>query len=285
MISWPSSLVRELAQRRCILFIGAGVSATAKSIENLSPPTWKSFLVQAVKILILDKSDHDEIVLLIENGDLILALQAIYCLSNKADFYDLINKNFHSAKYLPSDLHKSIYQLDSRIVITTNFDKIYENYCTKPENEGFKVICYDSNSLADEIRSDVRLIIKAHGTIDNVHKMIFTKQQYHSAKSEHRQFYEILKALLVTHTCIFIGCSMNDPDINLLLEDVKILGSSVRPHYCLILKNSHSKFKMDDWESTYNVKSLEYGPSHDSLIENLAILLAEVENIRLATHQ
>lgn len=284
MINWPSSLIKEIAQRRCILFLGAGVSASATTDDGKSPPTWNEFLDNATKKLIDDEGDKKEILELISKGDLLLALQAIHETSNNADFQDLLNATFHTARYKPSELHEAIYQLDSRIVITTNFDQIYETYCMQPENEGFKLISYDTHSLADEIRSDIRLIIKAHGTIDNIQKMIFTKQQYHNAKAEHSRFYEILKALFLTHTCIFIGCGMSDPDINLLLEDVKILGSSVRSHYALTLKGSQNVFKKSDWEKTYNVKALEYEPDHKALTEDLKNLFTDVEQIRFSTN-
>src|SRR6266581_4929491 len=57
------------------------------------------------------------------------------------------------------------FDLDARIVITTNFDKIYEKYCFQfadGEAFPFKVLPYTATSLADELRSDTRIIIKAH---------------------------------------------------------------------------------------------------------------------------
>lgn len=40
---WPANLVEELAYRRCVIFIGSGVSATAKNGEGQSPETWSVF--------------------------------------------------------------------------------------------------------------------------------------------------------------------------------------------------------------------------------------------------
>lgn len=282
MISWPGSLVREVAQRRCILFLGSGVSATAKTTAGVSPPTWFEFLNQASK-LVADASERNEIVSLINSGDSLLALQAICDVANPADYQDLLNAVFHSPRYQPSRLHEAVHRLDSRIVVTTNFDRIYEAYCMQPEKEGYKVIVYDSTSLADEIRGDKRLIIKAHGSIDNISKMIFTRAEYHAAKSQHAKFYDILKALFLTHTCIFIGCGLADPDIMLLMEDVKILGTQQRPHYALVLKGKNSKFKIEEWRQTYNVVALEYEPDHDALTTDLLQLSDMVEAHRFST--
>lgn len=67
---------------------------------------------------------------------------------------------------------------------------------------------------------------------------------------------------LITHTVLFIGCSLEDPDVQLTLEEVNIVGSSgKRPHYALILKGSQNQFGLIDWKETYNIRALEYGQS------------------------
>lgn len=280
MIVWPKSLIREIAERRCILFLGAGVSASAMTGEGERPPSWAKFLEAASK-LVHDNEKKSQIDALISNSNFLLALQAIYKASNEADYNELLNETFHRPPYQPSSLHEAIHNLDQRIVITTNFDRIYEAYCMKPENEGFKVIPYHSTSLADEIRSDRRLIIKAHGSIDDVRTMIFTKHQYHEAKKNHGKFYEILKALYLTHTCIFIGCGLSDPDINLLLEDVNILSTPSCPHYALLLKEENSEFCVDDWRETYNIQALFYDPDHTALEKSLVELFSHVDGLRM----
>jgi hypothetical protein len=132
-------------------------------------------------------------------------------------------------------------------------------------SESFKVLTYDSLDLADELRSDTRLLIKAHGSIDSIKKMIFTRAEYHKAKAEHSQFYELLKAIFLTHTLIFVGCGMEDPDVLLMLEDVKITGTPQKPHYALIRTNERDAITIDDWKSTYNIVALEYGGRYDEL--------------------
>jgi hypothetical protein len=278
MITWPNMLVTEVARRRCILFLGAGVASSAKTAQGITPVSWKEFLTKATDLTPI--GHRDEITALIQNSKLLLALQAIRDNADAGDYRALLDKCFNNAAFIPSDLHKVIFNLDSRLVITTNFDKIYEKHCLAASTEGFKVIPYYSSSLGDEIRSDTRLIIKAHGSIDDISKMVFTKAEYHAAKEHHASFYSILKALLLTNTCIFIGCGMDDPDVLLLLEEVRITANSQRPHYVLLKEGSHSAFVKNDLASAYNIKALEYGPEHSDLIDNLQDLLAHVEGMR-----
>lgn len=278
MITWPNTLVTEVARRRCILFLGAGVASSAKTEQGDSPVSWKDFLTEAANLAPL--AQRQEINTLIQQSKLLLALQAIRDNADAGDYRALLDRCFNNAAFVPSELHKVIFSLDSRLVITTNFDKIYEKHCLTASTEGFKVIPYYSSSLGDEIRSDTRLIIKAHGSIDDISKMVFTKAEYHSAKEHYSSFYSILKALLLTNTCIFIGCGMDDPDVLLLLEEVRITANPQRPHYALLKKDSHSSFVKNDLASAYNIKALEYGPEHSNLIEDLQSLLGQVDSLR-----
>lgn len=279
MIIWPKSLIHELAQRRCILFLGAGVAASAQNSSGQRPLDWNAFLFKATE-LISDIGDRDRVKQLIDERRFPLALNAIADLADIGDYQSLLNECFNNSSFIPSELHSVILDIDSRFVITTNFDKIYEKHCLTVSDEGFKVLPYYSMSLADEIRSDTRLIIKAHGSIDDISKMVFTRQEYHHAKKDHPEFYNLLKALLLTNTCVFIGCGMEDPDVLLVLEELKMTTNTKRPHYALLREGSISHFITQDLLYTYNVKSLFYGPDHSDLISSLKYLYDEIEGIR-----
>ena len=47
MIAWPAELVDAVARRRCVLILGAGVSASSKNDAGRSPRTWRGFLTNA----------------------------------------------------------------------------------------------------------------------------------------------------------------------------------------------------------------------------------------------
>lgn len=284
MITWPTSLVREIAARRAVFFIGAGVSASSRDASGNSPKTWDEFLTDATE-LVTDSAKKRVIKRLVKERKYLLALQGIRDEANGAEYRDLLNRNFNNPAFQPSDLHACIFDLDVRIIISTNFDKIYEGYCASvgAAPGAFKTVSYHSSDLVDEIRSDTRLIIKAHGSIDDISKMVFTRAEYHKAKLEHSKFYDILKAIFLTHTAVFIGCGMEDPDVLLLLEDVRITASAERPHYALIKKKSQDLFSMSDWKKTYNIHPLEYGPAHADLIPDLRALQKLVDSERALT--
>lgn len=278
-MAWPEALIGEVARRRCVLFLGAGVSASATNDLGQHPKDWALFLKDASN-LVLDAEKARKIRQLVDERRYLLALQAITQESDAGDYQQFLTREFNNPGFSPSELHKTILAIDSRIVITTNFDKIYERLCLSNSNDGYKVLPYYSDSLGDELRSDTRIIIKSHGTIDDVQKMVFTKSEYHNAKKRHPQFYSILRAVFLTHTVIFIGCSLDDPDLLLTLEDVRITASGSRPHYVLVKRGANSSWELRDWLESYNIKALEYGPDHADLTAMLQELRTRVADLR-----
>ncbi|MGJ8645322.1 MAG: SIR2 family protein [Marinomonas colpomeniae] len=279
MIDWPISLIREVGRRRAFVFLGAGVSSSAVHSDGDAPQTWEGF-INTASDLITNPVCKKEVIALIQENKYLLALQAIKDNVNPAEYDYLINKSFNNPKFKASKLHEHILDLDLEIVVTTNFDKIYENYCHYTSEEGYRVLTYESEDFGDLLRTDTRLIIKAHGCINNARSIVFTKAQYHKAKKDNPQFYEILKAIFLTHTCIFIGCSMEDPDILLALEDVKITSSSTFPHYVITREGANTELAKRDWNETYNITALEYGPDHTDLNLDLKTLNEKVAEFR-----
>lgn len=43
MIPWPDELVEDIAKRKCVLYLGSGISANSQNDEGRHPATWKSF--------------------------------------------------------------------------------------------------------------------------------------------------------------------------------------------------------------------------------------------------
>jgi hypothetical protein len=284
VIDWPQTLVKEIARRRCVLFLGAGVSAAATDDSGGQPKDWPGFLEEACS-LVRGEQNQSEVREMIAERRYLLCLQAIAEEADTSDYHNLLDHHFNNPAFQAGELHQIVRALDSRIVITTNFDKIYERLCLTSASEGYKVIPYYSGSLGDELRSDTRIIVKAHGTIDEIQRMVFTKAEYHRAKRDHPDFYALLKSIFLTHTCVFIGCSLDDPDVLLVLEDVRVTASSQRPHYSLIRTGGHSHYALRDWEKAYNIRALDYGPNHGGLVESLRDLHAQVDALRQSNPQ
>ncbi|MGG1324048.1 SIR2 family protein [Priestia megaterium] len=277
-ILWPTKLIEEIAYRRCVLFLGSGVSATAVNEEGESPKTWGSFITSIQELMRNPSRDDKKFVKnMLDQENYLLALQAICDLSDPGDYANFLKDNFGRGNYEPSDVHKYIKEIDSKIVITTNFDKIYENLCN--EHNYVKYDYQKTKSIISNIKSPENLIIKAHGSIDDTDEIIFTSQQYYKSQEDYPDFYDLLKSLFTTHTVLFLGYSLSDPDINLILQSCRTNSSVASPHY-MVLKKGTSKHKIKHWEETYNVKCLEFGPDYSNFTPNILELRDQVLDLR-----
>ncbi|HAH0506168.1 TPA: SIR2 family protein, partial [Escherichia coli] len=177
---------------------------------NSRPPSWKQFLEGCLPEL--SSGSSLQIKRLIKNEDYLTACELIKAKLPKGRFDEIAKNAFLNPHYAKADIHEFLFKLDCRIVVTPNFDKIYETYVSKETEGTVSVKNYFDSDIASAIKDSGRVILKIHGTIDNTSNLIFSRSDYAKARSQYRDFYEILNALGLTHTFLFIGCGANDPD-------------------------------------------------------------------------
>lgn len=279
MIEWPEDLVSSIARRRAVLYLGAGVSMNSLGETGTKPPSWKNFLQRGIDKCVGSKAEMKR---LLKSGDYLTCCQILkYRLGH--DWVPFIEDSFLKPKFKPTDIHESILSLDSTIVLTTNFDKIYDNYATAKTNNFLKVKKFYDDDVARALRGgvDQRLILKVHGCIDTPDKLIFTREEYANARNKNANFYKAIDALVLTHTFLFIGCGLNDPDIMLILEQYARTFGASPPHYIVQSGRSSAEYiKM--LEDNYNLRVLPYSSVHDhhELTESIINLVSKVEDQR-----
>jgi hypothetical protein len=261
--------------------LGAGASASSKGVAGESPPNWTTFLEHGLD-KIDDADDRDVARNLLERRLQLDAAQIIYDSVGSADFSTFIRDEFESPDYQPSKLHEHILRIDPKVVITTNYDQIFETFARRGSaKEAYNVCKYYDSHFVNDLRSNRRLIVKAHGCVSDPQKIILTKRQYFEARRDHPQFYATLDALFLTSTLLFVGSGFSgDPDIELLLQSTFISAPSDHKHYAIAQDGRHPSIKRAI-EETHNIKFLEYPEGeHDEVINALAGLADSVESYR-----
>lgn len=168
--------------------------------------------------------------------------------------------------------------MDCKIVISTNFDKLYESLCS--DDSYYSILDYtNAKEIIEGIKSPEYLIIKAHGTLSQSEDIIFTAEQYHKVQSDYPGFYQVLRALFLTHTVVFVGYSLQDPDINLVLQYISSYMNHASSHYLVCTSGTPKPLKRH-WETSYNVSLIEYGDKYEELETSLEVLKLQVENLR-----
>lgn len=284
MIEWPEYLIEVIARRKCVIFLGSGISANSCNDIGKHPATWEAFL-RDILVKRAGKLAHHKDVIedMLNVKDFLTACEIIVDNLGENDFGELAANEFRRPGYKPSQIHETVYRLDSRLVLTPNIDKIYEQYAMNESHSTVVAKSYYEEDIAKYLRTDDYLIIRVHGYVDDVSKIIFTHKQYSEARCKYASFYRILDALMLTHTFIFLGCGINDPDIQLILENSNFLHPGCMPHFFIAAKDTYSKEIEHSLLHNRNLELLTYDNSngtHEQLLNELNNLVPKVEDRR-----
>jgi SIR2-like domain len=255
MINWPVQLLEDFATQRVVLFIGSGVSRNSVGADGTTrPKTWHWFLKDTAEQLgILPRIEP-----YLNAKDYLTALDVIRHGMAPQDYATIVRREYLTPAYNPAEIHDAIYRLDCRIVLTPNFDKIYDVYVGEKSRGTIDVKEYHCPEIAEFIRGDRRVVIKTHGSVDSHKLMIFGRKEYAQARVRYSLFYDILKALILTHTFLFIGCGIDDPDIKLVLEDINFGAVGSRSHYFMAAQGSIDVDMKNVLRDTMNLSVIEY---------------------------
>jgi len=285
-MKWPDSLVKDIAARRAILFIGAGVSMNSVALDGKTrPKNWSSFLRAGSKKL---GSPKKKLVIqlgeLIDRNDLLTACEVIKNSLGRQGFVDFMQAEFQVPGFRPAAIHEALWSLDLRITITPNVDTIYDNFVADRGAGTVTVKTYKDVDVAEAIRRRSPVLIKSHGSIGSPNALIFTRSEYAKARNEHREFYELMYSLLSTHTFLFVGCGLEDPDIRYLLEDYKYRNSFTQTHFFTMPNGVYVDEVRRVYSDSLNLEFVSYS-SNDNHAE-LGIGLVELgEKVELARQE
>lgn len=268
MTIFNSDLIDDLARRRVVLFLGSGVSASATTKGGGRIRQWSDFLIFAANE-VADAKVKRQINSLIKASDYLMACELLH--TPLEDRWERLLISEFSQVADPSDLHKAIVRLDQRIMLTTNFDKILENTWGCPDISATHhptTITELNSSSFKMLRDDNKYLIKLHGTIDKPETIIFTKENYNKYAYGNWIYRELLGALLLTHTFVFIGFSMTDPAVSFVIEMHAQKFPETRPHY-IFLPVGASRQTIDISKKLRKLYIVPYNPknNHHQMVE------------------
>lgn len=230
-----SDLVEDAARRRLVLFVGSGVSASAITRQRRRMKQWPQFIKFAAR-RVGDKQTQELINKYIRQSELPLAAELLKESLSPEDWRDIIHKEFGQVAE-PSDLHRAIVRLNQRIIVTTNFDALLENAWNDPalvSTHYPTVITKLDSEIFKVLRDDQNYLIKLHGSVNEPGSIVFAKSDYMKYAYGNWAYAKMIETLLLTHTFLFLGFSMNDPSISYLVEMHAQSYPGNRPHYIFL---------------------------------------------------
>jgi hypothetical protein len=213
----PGLLVRYIQEKRCVVFVGAGLSAGA------GLPTWKRLLLDIIGELASALSDGEdkaaELQRMVDQGKLLEV--ADYCKEQMGEgaFHRLLSERLRGDKEAVPETHRLLMRLPFSTWITTNYDKLLERAYTEERGGYPRVLTHrDTEPLGQLLFDGGPFILKAHGDIDQDDTVVLTSRDYSEIIHENPSFNAVFSSILLTKALLFVGYSLADPDFRLLLE-------------------------------------------------------------------
>lgn len=226
-----SDMVKDLRstieKNKLIIFVGSGVS------QNSGIPTWGGLIKEFAKKLRYDKCKtciHKKKGCKLHSCQYRYAFTQDEYLRLPQYFYNQDKSKGHNNYHrmiidtLKSDkksnaLNDMIMTLLPKHIITTNYDKLLEN-SKNPNSTLYDIIVEDKDLLTHNSNN---YIIKMHGDIDMPETIVLKENDYINYQQEHILIETYIKSLLVDHTFLFLGYSLNDYNLKLILGWIQYL--------------------------------------------------------------
>lgn len=251
---------------KLVVFAGAGVS------KDSGIPLW-SELIEEIRGCLNEDINED---------DPLKIAQILYNDKGEKEYNDIIKKSLYRNKGIYNPLHEIIFELNPQHIITTNYDHYFENII---ENKGlpFSVISKDIDLPYAEYKN---LLIKYHGDFEN--KNIVFKEIDYLEFSKNNTLKEIfVKSLFSNKVILFVGYSVGDINLKLLLRDIQfILTKHHQRAYLLSHNNNISNSEIKYFENLginiidYCEESLKLKKNKNKSISIGELVYKQLEYIR-----
>ena len=191
------ALVSYVRERRCVLFVGAGLSRPA------GYPGWGELMQQVVTRTHAARGDaapREELEQLVAQGKFAEVADECRTLLGRARFGDELRSLLARPDALPPEAtHRAIVRTPWSCIVTTNFDTLLEDAYARWGDTGIPKaptgveLAQHGTLLLD----DAFFILKAHGTIHDSDSMVFTSEDYRRITHANPAFQAVMSALML----------------------------------------------------------------------------------------
>lgn len=265
----PPELVVYFKEKQASLIIGAGFSLGA------GLPDWEKLLKQLIlkysqlPYALPEKiSDYNELVK-DKSKFLVLAEDLKESISPKG-YIELLEEIFGKGDISPTQNHHLVIDLKPSFIITLNYDRLIENAYTKIEGFFPSVYTYkQSREAANAFWKNKFYIFKAHGdAFTDASNLILTQKDYEQILFRENGYRSILQTMFTSKSMLLLGLSLNDPELNLLLDYLHDSYHGGGPiHYILLEKGQTSNTLMERLFVDFNIQTITFDNTDGSFNE------------------
>ena len=251
----PTELLEAYREGKCGVFVGAGLSMGADL------PDWGGLLDRLIDKAEADHSISDDKakdcreLAADPNKFLMLAQEMKEILG--VEFKTVIEDVFGNPELKPTPAHELlVYLQNNRFIITTNYDMLIEQAFAANGvfRQGYKY--YEAHALQRDLYKRAFFLLKAHGDAKTAPEhIILTDKDYRRILYKEPGYQSALQAIFTMYSVIFIGSSLQDPELRLLLNYINAaFPEGGIPHYALMTTGQIGETERGRWKKDYNMR-------------------------------
>jgi hypothetical protein len=210
-------LLVHLREGRLVLFAGAGLSVQA------GLPTWRSLIEDVVQRTVAEAVEGEqasaELAAMLAAGKWLQIADHCKEKLGPGGYARLLAERLSDTGRPVPEVHRLAVRLPFAAWITTNYDKLLERAYAEERGGLPKTLTnLDTAALGQLLFDAAPFVLKAHGDLDRPDSLVFTSRDYRDHIHANTAFSAAFSAVLLTHSVLFVGYSLSDPDFNLLLD-------------------------------------------------------------------
>lgn len=216
----PDVLVNQVREGKAVLFLGSGASKECRDRNSKRPPDGRQ----------LAKMISDEF-LGGQYSDSPLTMVADYAISESdlgkvQSFIRAVLDTFE-----PSEAHNALGKFRWHGIATTNYERLIEKaYSSQGDAlQSAQPLIEDTDRVEENQRNPMHvLLLKLHGCVSRIASekcpLILTPDQYITHKQTRARLFGVFSTWAYEHPIIFVGSSLQDPDIRAVLNELSSKG-------------------------------------------------------------
>jgi hypothetical protein len=284
----PPNLIQAARRRTLIPLIGAGISKQAGS----QFPNWNELLTQMVDRGVsghhINASQAKEIRELVQRGKVLMAAEAIRSMLPLDEYSSILEEKFNPPGVGPAEIHKALFRLRPPMILTTNYDRLLEDAYAEEYKRSVQVLTYKDAPTAQRYlqsgryRDDRPVVFKIHGTIDDPEHIMLTERDYRELIYRQPGYRVTVSAIFVTQVVLMLGFSFSDPELLLLLGDLReSLKHQAHPDYIFLPVTSAGEVEARRLRDDFGVQVIPYTASsdHKEILELIEYLITQMKSV------
>ena len=182
------------------------------------------------------------------------------------EFKTFIEDTYAGKNIAPRQTHDLLVSLKrSNFIITTNYDLLIEKAFVNQRELQTSYKYYEAHAIQRQLYKREFFILKAHGDAKTAtEKIVLTDKDYRRLLYQEPGYQSALQSIFTMYSVIFVGCSLQDPELKLLLSYINAaFPQGGIPHYALMTTEATGEIERNRWKKDYNMQIIPISADND----------------------